>query len=443
MPRDPPRVFLLPDPLGFQYGASRSVRGPRLISNRTEAPYLFAPHCHNQDNGAPMVPVIFDAVRTRYQAQTPSEADLFFAFVPLPTLPDAPRRWCAHVENATAELMQRFPKQLERAFVLSPPMPGLSGVMDCRALGYTRAPELLLTLSADRPELRMSDAPPEAEVLRINRMQIPFMSNIRWSSRFEARGIAKPWARRPPMTPAARPLLMSFVGSVLGNKGEARYEGRSRMVSGCVAAPPTVCEAMLLKPTGDRYLPFPEHAPSEEAISADADATIAHAFGLKRRSIFCLEPPGASPGRKSIVDSLLSGCIPTFLMDDAMGAHFDTFWPFHFGWRRQASVAYRVQSLTSGAASFDSIRAHLERLNATGAVATMQEAIVSAPIYRTGSNPLSSVRAFAVAALPNADMTDSPRRVSMRVCCRRPMPTCSCTGWTTATTATTTPSVCC
>ena len=38
-------------------------------------------------------------------------------------------------------------------------------------------------------------------------------------------------------------------------------------------------------------------------------STMRRALQLKRRSTFCLEPPGFSPPRKSTIDSWLSGCI--------------------------------------------------------------------------------------------------------------------------------------
>ena len=46
---------------------------------------------------------------------------------------------------------------------------------------------------------------------------------------------------------------------------------------------------------------------------AEADF-IAQALKIKRNSVFCLEPPGYSAVRRSMIDSILSGCIPVLFM---------------------------------------------------------------------------------------------------------------------------------
>ena len=61
-----------------------------------------------------------------------------------------------------------------------------------------------------------------------------------------------------------------------------------------------------------------------------------HSLRLKQHSVFCLEPPGAAACRKSMVDSLLSGCIPVFFLS---ADQYANLWPLHFGaWRESASV---------------------------------------------------------------------------------------------------------
>lgn len=70
------------------------------------------------------------------------------------------------------------------------------------------------------------------------------------------------------------------------------------------------------------------------------------ALEIKRRSRFCLEPPGYSPPRKSSLDSLLSGCIPVFFYNDA---EFRNLWPFHFGgWGANASVRVPLEGALDG-----------------------------------------------------------------------------------------------
>lgn len=141
------------------------------------------------------------------------------------------------------------------------------------------------------------------------------------------------------------------------------------------------CEAMLLSLSSYRYVPTPERWPTDRPFATHEAESISRVFQLKRSSVFCLEPPGASPGRQSIVNSLLSACIPVFVADGEMSAHFDHLWPHHFVWRSNASVLYTAESLQSGATSFESIHAHLAELNASGAVARMQ-AIIEANAHR-------------------------------------------------------------
>ena len=73
-----------------------------------------------------------------------------------------------------------------------------------------------------------------------------------------------------------------------------------------------------------------------DAASDKEAANLRRALRLKRRATFCLEPPGFSPPRKSMLDSILSGCIPvTFYTDDDLGS----LMPFHFGgWGPNATV---------------------------------------------------------------------------------------------------------
>jgi xyloglucan galactosyltransferase MUR3 len=52
-----------------------------------------------------------------------------------------------------------------------------------------------------------------------------------------------------------------------------------------------------------------------------------------RRSVFCLQPPGDQPNRKSVVDSLLLGCIPVLFHE----AQLD-YIPWHWGHKFTSSV---------------------------------------------------------------------------------------------------------
>ena len=107
-----PRVYVLPDDAGYVRGASRLTLGPPV----RRSAFLYATHTLQADMGAPIVPVLYDAIAEHYAAPAWT-ADLFFAFVPLPyypppdvdlgqgsLLPSFTSQWCAHVRNATRRL---------------------------------------------------------------------------------------------------------------------------------------------------------------------------------------------------------------------------------------------------------------------------------------------------------------------------------------------------
>lgn len=382
-----PRVFVLPDAAGYQPGTSLQTRGPRFSS------YLFGVHCFSQDTGAPMIPVIFDAINKRYRTNSTADADLFFGFVPLPVWPPPAnasidpqfmRPFCARMQQTVLRLakvvgvrsstLDNLPRRilledlsrLKNAFVLTPVIPGMQagkGLVDetCRSFGFGRAIELTLTFNADQPQHTKR---PAADSVRVHKAPIPFMSNIRWSTEL---------VRNPPWqldATRARPVLMSFVGSV-GDPGTPRYAVRSAMMRGCTAAGPHVCE-MIDFESGSGCQGIPEHLEEDDVRSFRC---IRRVFALKARSVFCLEPPGNSPGRKSIIDSILSGCVPVLLQDEHMSTHFDSYLPWHFGWRRNASIVYSAHKLISSSLRFETIVADLVRSNATGAVFALQQTI--------------------------------------------------------------------
>jgi len=64
----------------------------------------------------------------------------------------------------------------------------------------------------------------------------------------------------------------------------------------------------------------------------------AHIMKSKRRSTFCLEPPGTTFARQSLVQSILSGCIPV-IFDKQQ----DNLFPWHWGpWRKGSRVLLEV-----------------------------------------------------------------------------------------------------
>merc|ERR1719160_104521 len=96
----------------------------------------------------------------------------------------------------------------------------------------------------------------------------------------------------------------------------------------------------------------------------------------KRDSVFCLEPPGTTLGRKSIIDSLLMGCVPV-LFDRRQ----DKLYPWHWGsWRESSRVMMNLPKGCWGATGTDYVPPDcnvMERLRQipVEVVKDMQEAI--------------------------------------------------------------------
>lgn len=195
-------------------------------------------------------------------------------------------------------------------------------------------------------------------------VQMPCPSSIRWSASLDAYGLTPPW-----QSTHARPLLMSLVGS-----GNTPF--KTELIAACRSLGPSVC-GMIDSHNGD----FPH---SDHDASDDGDAgwgrgrfhgrdTLLRTLRLRRRSVFCLEPAGHSPGRKSQMDALLSGCIPVLFFSRRT---YDAFLPLHFAWKDHASV--RIDPAAVGAKTYSLARdlpAQLGRMNATGAARPLQRAI--------------------------------------------------------------------
>ena len=420
-----PRVYVLPDDAGYVRGASRLTLGPPV----RRSAFLYATHTLQADMGAPIVPVLYDAIAEHYAAPAWT-ADLFFAFVPLPyypppdvdlgqgsLLPSFTSQWCAHVKNATRRLKSVYehaaaarkekgeprsfffdwescdtakcdtakckhecdsapPRVPLRNFVITPAVPGPHGrSLQCDDNGHADVISTLLWFDADKPHKTL---PPKHHRERVTLAPVPFMSSIRWSASLDERGFTPPWQQ----TARSRQLLMSFVGSTKGTAGSARYDARQWVARGCESAGPSICQLLNFDATSDASFvhAFPEYASPDEPLSLDSANSIHAVFELKTRSLFCIEPPGHSPGRKSLIDSLLSGCVPVLLMDHRMSAHFDQYLPWHFEWRRQASVTYEVASLLIGknaSTSFSDFVADLARLRDNGEARRMQRAIAA------------------------------------------------------------------
>jgi len=154
---------------------------------------------------------------------------------------------------------------------------------------------------------------------------VPYPSSIRWSTQLQASQPA-PWQ---PTERVGR--LMAFVGSL---RGRARSQLlRKEIVRQCRAAP-RHCELFV----EDRFPLGGRAGPTEEKIMAEA-------LGVKARTTFCLEPPGYSPPRKSMIDALLSGCIPVLFMTER---EVSDFLPLHFAWKANATVVVQPRRFLAG-----------------------------------------------------------------------------------------------
>jgi hypothetical protein len=101
----------------------------------------------------------------------------------------------------------------------------------------------------------------------------------------------------------------------------------------------------------------------------NGDQMVLSTLRLRSRSLFCLEPVGLNPGRKSQIDAILSGCIPVLVFPRQV---YDSFLSYHFRWREHASVHIEPDDILQGRVD---LREKLVGLNASGAARSMQRAI--------------------------------------------------------------------
>lgn len=161
-------------------------------------------------------------------------------------------------------------------------------------------------------------------------LQVPFLSNIRWSAAHDARGEIAPW-RSASLHPERRDVLMSFGGSLDGS--ELAQALRKAVAATCAKAnEPRVCTAKV----GD---------PGTFGFNS-GDGSLEEVMTTKQRSIFCVEPPGHGPVRKALNDAYLCGCIPVLFITEAQ---FGMLWPLHLsGWGRNATVLLPATKFLSG-----------------------------------------------------------------------------------------------
>jgi hypothetical protein len=145
-------------------------------------------------------------------------------------------------------------------------------------------------------------------------LSVPVLSSVHWSA-----GSDRPWAEAK-----ARPLLMYFVGGFHGPHEDIRR----KIVSQCKRMGQTWCRA---------------------------DTTFSiESLHMKRSAVFCLEPDGDSPWRKSYFDSINNGCIPVFF-----SATVDATCPWHWGPRSfhdNTRVLFPIESFRKGTLTLSFLR---------------------------------------------------------------------------------------
>jgi hypothetical protein len=195
-------------------------------------------------------------------------------------------------------------------------------------------------------------------------VQVPCISSIRWSSVLDEYGLTPPWQRSllPPDLRPRRDLLISFVGS-------PNTPMKVHLIRWCRSVGPSVC-GMIEANNGQ----FPQISGHIEPLSRtldlnEGDRMMLSTLRLRSRSIFCLEPEGLNPGRKSQIDAILSGCIPVLVFPRRT---YDAFLAYHFRWREYASVHIEPEEVLQGKVN---LLEKLTSINASGAARSMQRAI--------------------------------------------------------------------
>ncbi|KAJ8603271.1 hypothetical protein CTAYLR_006950, partial [Chrysophaeum taylorii] len=211
-----------------------------------------------------------------------------------------------------------------------------------------------------------------------NLVSIPYPSSIHASRDTNPRGA--PWRVRPL---AERDILMSFQGTLpkekavrIGENGtllQDKHYGasvRERIVEICANLPQSICLFDNLDPEKHYHYRRVASPPGECFDHLGRRGFRPESLErVKGRSVFCLEPMGDSPYRKSIWDSLAVGCIPV-----VFSLYAEITAPWHWGsWRNDSRVYIPEQLLFED--DFDIVH-HLASIpNAT--VRRMQETIAS------------------------------------------------------------------
>ena len=343
-----PRVFLYEDDLGV---LRPSVSRELLIGDRTIlSPTSGLATTYDQ---ASLIGLLYDGLRS-FITPDAAAADVLvsFAAIRLPPLhrPENGTRVSREHEMRACKEMYQAARSKLRFLNSSNERRHFRLIATSSALGYCLdmvEPQEQLTLPRSTVKVLWDGTGDSSSGI----LQMPCPSSIRWSSALDIFRFQRPWS--DPYS--ARPYLMSYVGS-------QNTPLKAKLISWCRQLGPPIC-GLLEADNGA----FPQYG--DEA--GRHVGTMRAALLLRKSSIFCLEPPGLSPGRKSQMDALLSGCIPVFFWDQLT---HDQFLPWHFGWRELASVRLEPTVLDDRAQRAEAAR-RLVQLNASGSTGAMREAI--------------------------------------------------------------------
>ena len=148
-------------------------------------------------------------------------------------------------------------------------------------------------------------------------MSVPYPSSIHYTSKLDAKKHPLPWEQS-----SNRDTLMLFLGSTIHGDTDVR----KRIAKQC-------------RSYEDDSICVDSTKTGKTAVSG-ADVTLS----TKGRSIFCLEPAGDSPYRKSLSDSITYGCIPVLFSDLT-----DEVAPWHWRkWKDQGRVLVPRKAYAKG-----------------------------------------------------------------------------------------------
>merc|ERR1719316_1865006 len=247
------------------------------------------------------------------QETRPNYAELFL----VPILPGADAgAWEMHCHTlVTTDWKVMLPHASARTakrHVLVMPQPDEQGRLPCSRfwrnlpLGLREAIKITTDLPTDANQLNTM---PEHMFL------VPKPTGVHWSRQYDVAQVPHPWA----VASKARPIFASFFGGVHGPDKWKKL--RDHVRDTCEKE--NKCEMIVRK-----------DGPATEDLRNE----MPHIMRSKKLSTFCLEPPGTTFARQSLVQSMLSGCIPV-IFDKKQ----DTLFPWHWGsWRKGSRVLLEV-----------------------------------------------------------------------------------------------------